>query len=318
LPSIDNARLPLSGRASHPRGRAVERTTPNFLEMPLPPDLVTDWDFTPNLGWALRARRLGARLRRRPPPAHRVLVPAAPRRAWAVYFVFLPQGGLTAAHRYTLERLRALDAGVLVVCATPTPERVPAELRRWADALCWKALSGFDFSGYAIGLRLVADRSPGATVLVMNDSVFGPFGDLTPQLAAPRWDLSGFTASSTSENHVQSYAFFVRDVTPVRVRQLSTVLSTGYAYDRMEDVVLHQELAFAREASRHMTVGSAFYGDVRLRPDQQYDPTLLRPFELLDAGLPFLKRSLLGKHQGFQHADRVAAELARRGHPVPA
>jgi hypothetical protein len=39
--------------------------------------------------------------------------------------------------------------------------------------------------------------------------------------------------------------------------------------------------------------------------------------ELLDNGFPFLKRSLLGKHQGFIERDAVLARLQAFGHPLP-
>jgi hypothetical protein len=56
-------------------------------------------------------------------------------------------------------------------------------------------------------------------------------------------------------------------------------------------VINLHELRFARVASRSMSVGAFWYGDaVKVQ-----DPMLHRPIELLTAGFPFLKRSLLGK-----------------------
>ncbi len=249
-----------------------------------------------------------------PAPAHRVLKPASARDTWFVYFVFAPQGQLSASHLYTLARLRDMNRGVFVICAAPTAKDVPSELVDMADALYWKALPGYDFSAYAIALKALADHSPGATALVLNDSVFGPFTDLRPFLDAAAWDLTGFTASWRQENHLQSYAFILRDLNQQRVEHLRPAIRQDIAFNEIDDVILCQELYFARVASQHMTVGAYWYdlsGEIE-------DPTLLKPLELLDAGFPFMKKSLFAKHSGFQaHAhDELRSRLASLGHQL--
>ena len=99
-----------------------------------------------------------------------------------MYFVYTPDGSLSAAHRYTLDRLRSLAGGVAVICATGERGKVPAELNGLADAVYWKGLGGYDFSAYGLAVREIAARSPGADLLLLNDSVLGPFGDLDAQL----------------------------------------------------------------------------------------------------------------------------------------
>jgi hypothetical protein len=279
-------------------------------------DLTQSWDFVPSQTWPLRIRRtVRSWLHKRPPPPSETLVQVRPRPEWVVYFVFLPEGQLTPAHRFTIQRVRDAGIALLTVCATPKPSQVPDELRELSDALCWKGMSGYDFSAYSIGLRLIAEGSPGATATVLNDSVFGPFHDLRRFSASPRWDLSGFTASSQVENHIQSYAFVLRDVTPERLSHLEPVLPSRYAYDDMGEVVIHQELPLARVAARNMSVGAYWYGNAKAAGDPIFDPTLSRPLELVRAGFPFIKKSLLGKHQVFQDPAKIRSELDRLGHP---
>lgn len=278
--------------------------------------LVQNWTFVPSLTWPLRLRRAArGLLHKRPPPPHEVLVPVRPRPEWIAYFAFLPDGQLTAAHRFTLQRFRDLGLPLLTVCATPSPSQVPDELRGLSDALSWKGMGGYDFSAYALALRSIAEGSPGATTTVINDSVFGPFHDLRRFSASAPWDLSGFTASSQLENHIQSYAFVLRDVSPTRLGHLAPVLPSAYAYDDMGEVVMHQELQLARLAARNMSVGAYWYGDVRPQPDPYFDPTLFRPLDLVRAGFPFIKKSLLGKHKKFQKPSEIRSELDRLGHP---
>lgn len=278
--------------------------------------LVLNWNFARTRGaWYLRTRRVFRAFRKtRPFPPYRMLKAVQPRASWAVYFVYLPDGQLTDNHRFTLERLRATRAGLFIVCASSTPDVVPAELVNQADAMIWKGLSGYDFSAYSLALRAVAEHSPGATTMILNDSVLGPFADLDPLIHDAPWDLTGFTASALHENHVQSYAFVLRNVDQARIRQLDAAFPIEFAFDEAGDVILCQELYFARLASHHMSVGSYVYAPAGVR-----DATLTRPLQLLDAGFPFLKKSLLGKHSEFRGnvPDAVRARLELEGHPVP-
>lgn len=279
--------------------------------------LTTDWTFVATRAsrWYRRDRLKDVlhQLRRGPPV--KVIRAAAPAPAWTLYFAFLPEGRLTPAHRFTLDRLKAMPRKLLIVFASPVPGQRPADLDAYADALIWKGLPGYDFSAYAAGLRHIAARSSGADVLVLNDSVLGPFGDVEALLGRARWDMTGFTASCLYENHVQSYAFLMRGVTPRRIRALGTVLLPGLAFDQFNAVVRCQETRFARIASHHMSVGAFWYaGD----PDQP-DPALFSPAYLLDQGFPFVKRSTIGKYRYMLDAETIAqieGTLRSFGHPV--
>jgi hypothetical protein len=275
--------------------------------------LVSSWDFEGNAGLWLNMRRIWRRINRvRPAPAQLELKAVTPRDTWVAYFVFVPNGQLTPHHLFTLRRLRDMGYAIMVVCATDSPARIPCELSHLADALYWKDLPGYDFSAYAIALHAISQASPGATVCVLNDSVYGPLHDLRPFIERPRWDLSGFTASSLVENHLQSYAFVLRDLTPARMASLSKVFPIDRCFNRGEDVILCQELHFASVAALHMHVGASWYGV----KGEVADPTLHRPFELLAAGFPFVKKSLLGKHSKFQKVDEVRAVLREVAYPV--
>jgi hypothetical protein len=263
-----------------------------------------NWDFRPTRApWGYRKARWRARFRlRKRFPRFLPLKPAFPSSRWTILFIYLPDGQLKAAHRFTMERLRALDRTLMIVCAAPRPEDVPPEILATAAAVFWKGLDGFDFSAYAIGLNAIADGSPHADVLVLNDSVLGPFGDLQSLLDRAPWDLTGFTASPQFENHIQSYAFLFRDLTPQRLQRLREIFSMTFCYDEITTVVACMETCFARVASRSMTVGAFWRG-----ADDGTDPTVEHGLQLLSQGYPFVKRSLLGKHR-----DRVDEALVRK------
>ncbi|MET0962548.1 MAG: hypothetical protein ABWY05_06970 [Noviherbaspirillum sp.] len=245
-------------------------------------------------------------------PEWTAIKPLTNKSSWTVYFIYAPDGRLTPAHRFTLARLKDSGSNLLVVCATKEAALVPRELHAYADALFWKALLGYDFSAYTLALRQISQQSPGADVLVMNDSVYGPFADLKTCVAQSPWDLTGFTASSKIAHHIQSYAFGLKGVDRLRMLKLAPVFFPVLAISDPKAVILLQEIRLARVASRSMTVGAFWYGDEK----DVVDPMLFRPFELIEAGFPFIKRSLLGKHQKFQNPDRVRELLRKLGHLV--
>jgi hypothetical protein len=272
------------------------------------------WDFVPSKGAAFVHpwRRLTGVFRARPRPPYRVIRQLSPKRTWLVYFAYLPDAKVSLHHRYTLARLRDLALPVFVICATPTSDAIPPEFLEYSDALYWKHLSGYDFSAYTLAIEAIGKHSEGASALIMNDSMFGPFSDLRPFIEATPWVLSGFTASGSQENHIQSYAFILKEIEKHRISQLRSVLYEYFSFNHVDPVISLQELRMARVAARGMPVGAFWYSN----GDLIDDPCLRKPFELLDAGFPYLKKSLLGKMQEFQSIEQTREVLIRFNHPI--
>ena len=275
--------------------------------------MIKNWDFVPNpVSFALQRyyiRRLLTGMHRKPASREVKAVYARPR--WIIYFIYAPTGTLTTAHYFTMSRLRDSGISLLVVCAAGSPKEIPADVFKYADAVLWKSLTGFDFSAYTLALWAVSKKSPHSDVFVMNDSVYGPFDDIKDDFASLSWDLTGFTASCEERNHLQSYAFFMRNVCAQTMTRLSTVFFPLVALDSFAEVVNLQELRFATVAARHMKVGAFWFEEDRL-----VNPVLVRPFELIDAGFPFLKKALLGKNSEFQQVEEVRTKLHELNHPV--
>ena len=279
------------------------------------PGAVTEWAYVPTrprLGIVFR--RWWARWAREPGPVWKALVPATPHPRWLVYFIFVADGKLNDGHRFTLNRLAREDAELLVICACPENHPVLEELKPLCTALYWKAQNGWDFSAYAVALTELARVSPGADVLVMNDSMLGPFRPLTPFMAAAPCRLTGFTGSALEESHIQSYAFVVKAIDAALMQALEPVMSTSWSYNAADPVILLQETRLARLAHRHMSVGAFFYSD-----GSRYEDLCLNcPRLLLDAGFPLLKRSLLGKFKRIFQDPAVMLDLLQQlGHPLP-
>lgn len=271
------------------------------------------WTYVPSrVRPGTAVRRWQARWTRQKPPPFAMLKPPPATGRWILYFMYLPEGRLGVQHHFTLDRLAREDARLLIVCACPPGHAVLEDLKPRCDALCWKGTQGFDFSAYAIGLAQLADHAPHSDVLVMNDSMLGPFVPLAPFIDQAPWALTGFTANAQIENHLQSYAFILKDVNPHTVRQLSKALSPDWCYSEIGQVIFLQETRLARVAHQHMSVGAHWYTD-----GSQYEDLCLKcPVQLLDAGFPLLKRSLFGKFAGrFQDPAAMRWLLQRVGHP---
>jgi len=279
--------------------------------------LLHDWRFEPSrvAGWFHRERIRDFLFRLCRAPRAQVLRSVTSDTRWILYFAYLPGGSLTPAHRFTLARLGKETAKLLVICAAPGTEDVPAELYDLADALIWKGLSGYDFSAYNLGLRHIAQMSPGSDVFILNDSVLGPFGDLGDFFDRAQWDLTGMTGSRLEENHIQSYAFILRNVTRWRLWALKSIFLPFGAFDDFASVVRSQETRMARVAAKTMSVGALWFAE---RYPENPDPTLFTADVLLDQGFPFIKKSALGKYRqviGPAMADALDARLAAFGHP---
>jgi len=278
------------------------------------PGACTYWHFVASRPtWITRVRRQISQWRRQPAPESLAIkAPPGPGR-WVLYFIYLPDGRLTQAHRYTLARLAQEDLQVMVVCACAPRHPVLNELMPWCQALHWKELKGWDFCAYAIGLAQLAKHAPGSDVLVMNDSVYGPFFPLVPFINQAPWRLTGFTGNNQAENHIQSYAFIIKCIDDAFVTHLSGIIDLRLRYCRQEAVVLCQETRLARKAAEKYTVGSYWF----TTSNEANDLCLGWPVQLTDAGFPFMKRSLLGKFVGvFNRASDMQALLQRFEHPV--
>lgn len=278
--------------------------------------LEVDWLYRPSApNLRVRVSRLARRTQRRPAPSWHSLMAVTPAPLWIAYFLFLPTGQISEVHRYTIARLRSeAGAKLLLIVASPEPTIVPKELCSKADALYWKALSGFDFSAFAIAIHEVASRSPGAEVILLNDSVFGPFASLRTLFDSLPWDVAALTANAEIENHIQSYCWRARGVTPEFAAGLARVLSSDWAYDRFVDVVTLQETKLARCVSAYASVGAKWFCNSGL---PSIELTTSAPIEMIEMGLPLMKRSLLGKF-GDLHPRQPLLDILRRfDHPLP-
>lgn len=280
------------------------------------PGACTYWDYVPSKpAWGIRLHRLIGQWQREPAPAWRTLKQPAAKACWIMYFLYLPGGRLEPQHRFTLERLASEDIHLMLICACPagSAQAVLDELQPYCQALYWKDLRGWDFCAYAKGLSELAQHVPGSDVLVMNDSVCGPFVPLRPFIEQAPWHLTGFTGNNQIENHIQSYAFVIKHIDTDFMRHMADIFNEQYFYRQQRTVVLCQETRMACLAAEKYTVGSYWF----TTSTEPSDLCLGWPEQLLASGFPYMKRSLIGKFMGaFNQAGDMYALLQRLSHPV--
>jgi lipopolysaccharide biosynthesis protein len=270
-------------------------------------------DFIPSpIGHYLRARRIkvfvqGATMS----PSFEVVRAARRSGKWALYFIYTPTGQIFDQHVFTLRRLKETGFQVLVIVGSNNMVRQLPDALRSADAVIMKQERGFDFSGYTIGLNYLVKQFCEVDVLVLNDSVFGPFVDLMPLVNQARWTLTGFTSSHAVENHIQTYAFILRAMNEKSLASLKSVFFRHVAMSYHGAVAFLQETRLARKASVVGSVG-ALWNPI----EPSTDLTMAMPIELVRSGFPFLKRSVLGKFASDFSQEEMLGLLSEKGHPI--
>jgi lipopolysaccharide biosynthesis protein len=150
-------------------------------------------------------RRLRNQVRRSWPGAD----PLSESRSEAVYVHFDRHGVI---HDYVHEQLRALvGAGfriTFVSNATKFPEEAVTEISRFCRQILWRRNVGYDFGAYKDGIKAIGNLDRVERLVLMNDSVYGPFYPLKPLLEAvdpSKTDFWGITDSWELAFHIQSY-----------------------------------------------------------------------------------------------------------------
>lgn len=177
--------------------------------------------------------------------------------------------------------------------------------------------TGFDFGGWGHGWAL-GSGFPGATrLLLVNDSLVGPldtaaFGRLLLRLRASPADMVGLTENFVPHRHLQSFflSFGPRALaSPV----LRAVLDGMHALPTKELVIDAYETALTRQLAAAGLTTAALFAPLYDDP-LSADDTLLRWRELLHAGFPFIKASLLRAGPQAERARaRVPAALLPAG-----
>jgi lipopolysaccharide biosynthesis protein len=130
-------------------------------------------------------------------------------RSEAVYVHYDRNGVI---HDYVLEQLRAIvAAGFRITFVSNSPsfsEKNVSEIASYCSRILWRRNVGHDFGAYKDGVRAIGNLDRVDRLLLMNDSVYGPFHSLAHILAAidpAGTDFWGISDSWEYHYHIQSY-----------------------------------------------------------------------------------------------------------------
>ncbi|KQV80222.1 hypothetical protein ASD15_15245 [Massilia sp. Root351] len=253
----------------------------------------------------------------------------------AIFCSYFEQPFFSAYHERMLESLR--KSGYWILCVHSLAEDMPQPAApRQADGYLVKKNHGYDFGSWLAGIHFLQEFLPGLEHMVLiNDSVLGPFNDLAGlfgNMEADPADFWGLIDSFQTNYHLQSFCLGFKK----RILQSSffTSFCSSFSFSDDKGVVIQEgELSLTRKLTQQgFLPATAFkYEDVAShwvkkwrgelhgkKPDRNAAPDLARsrllaliedveagiPMNpthlfwdsLIELGFPFIKRELLFKN----------------------
>lgn len=153
---------------------------------------------------------------------------------------------------------------------------------------------GYDFGTWSVLVRLCDAHLGADKVLMVNDSLVGPFGPLTEIIAhfeGTSADVWGMVESGQITDHLQSffrgfrYGCLSEPVLRAFWRDLRVI-------DDKMDLIREYEFSFA-PFLRRSRYSSDYFVDFRGMVGKRHNPTIAGWRRLLEAGVPFVKRELV-------------------------
>lgn len=173
--------------------------------------------------------------------------------------------------------------------------------------------AGFDFAAWGHAYALGSGFSGCTRLLLVNDSIVGPlhkedFASVLSRLRASTADVVGLTENTEPHPHLQSFflAFGPRALASEVFRR---VFSGMRALPTKELAIDAYETSLTRQLAKSGLLTEALFAPL-YHDRRSADDTLIRWRELIDAGFPYVKASVLrsGRHPADIRA-RVPAHL---------
>lgn len=127
----------------------------------------------------------------------------------AVYVHFDRQGKIADYVIHQLKELVEAGFGIIFVTNSPVFSSLSqAMVAPFCRTVLWRKNVGYDFGAYKDGIKAIGDTRHLDGVLLMNDSVYGPFwklSDMLSKIDRSTTDFWGITDSWEQHFHIQSY-----------------------------------------------------------------------------------------------------------------
>jgi len=195
-----------------------------------------------------------------------------------------------------VKAIAAIGFEVVFISASKPNESELAPLREVCSDIMLRQNCGHDFGSWADGFRRYKQHLEGE-LLLANDSVYGPIGDLglaVDRLRALNAGMAGFVESAAHVPHLQSWFLLVRP-NVYNSAAFQDVLLQDFTGRTKADIVKSGEIGLSA-AVRDMGFRIAgLFSDVNfVFAGHPFNPTMLLWRELIEkAGCPFIKIELL-------------------------
>jgi hypothetical protein len=211
------------------------------------------------------------------------------------------------------------EAGYWVVVSSTCPDPAPlvphpeAVVRLGDLTVLRRENVGYDFGSWAVAMREFEPLLAADKVLVVNDSLVGPFDTLTPVIAdfeSTTADVWGMVQSRQVTPHLQSFFRGFRYGTLLEPPMLRFWRELRVVPDKLQLIAAY-EYGFSALLEQHGFSTAAFvhaedvvWGEL--------NPTIAGWERLLAAGVPFVKRELLRRSTLVPDGARIRPVLAER------
>lgn len=208
-----------------------------------------------------------------------------------------PKAGLSRSASHLIGELQMIGYQV-VVCSTstdPKPETpYPGEMLDFDEVTIVRRPNlGYDFGSWAVLANLYSHLLGADKVLMVNDSLLGPFAPLNDALAdfeTTSADVWGLVESGQVTDHLQSFfrGFRYGCLAEPTMREFWQSLRV---IDDKPMLIRAYEYGFS-SLLKEWNFSADCFVDYRGITGRRHNPTIAGWRRLLDAGVPFLKREL--------------------------
>lgn len=201
---------------------------------------------------------------------------------------------------------------VVVVSASSDPHELEWRGRRPSDVtVIRKPNIGYDFGSWTVGLAELPSLAAAERVLLVNDSMVGPFvdlGDVLERFEDSRADVFGLTDTRQYFLHLQSYFLGFGNGVLADPPLRHFFADVRHEKDKW-DIIWRYELGLSRLFRREAYgVAAAFHADDVVAAGD--NPVIRGWWRLLERGFPFVKREILRRPDVAPHGDRVGRQVA--------
>jgi GT2 family glycosyltransferase len=193
-----------------------------------------------------------------------------------------------------IQELLDCNYEVLLVSACESKERIilsPQVLNR--ITVLRKPNYGYDFGSWSVGLQACPNIKSAEEVLLINDSMIGPFGSLKQILEDARcspFDITGLCDSIQIHYHIQSFFFHFKNGS-LKENSIWHFWTNVSHLQHKDDVIRQYEIGFTEMAAKAVRLGALY--SFNLTEDRFGASTFNAAKAFIRLGNPFIKRELI-------------------------